>query len=184
VAIERWNADHCRDANAIALSMPVNLRPAEWQREIFSNYASWVTVWVRPEHGEDLSSVVVRVAERTRAIKRTRLGGLAVDLLRLPGDLMIAAKRWLQYVKTFTGHVVVDTASLSNLGSLDPLPPPFDGEDVAAWFSPPSQMPLGVAIGVVTVGDRLHVTMRYRHAQFDRAAARRFTELYRALLSS
>src|SRR6201995_4369102 len=40
IAIGRWNAEHGRRASPIALSMPVNLRPPEWQREIFSNFAS------------------------------------------------------------------------------------------------------------------------------------------------
>jgi NRPS condensation-like uncharacterized protein len=183
IAIGRWNAEHGRSARPIALSMPVNLRPAEWQREIFSNFASWVTVWVRPRRGEDLDSVVRRVAQSTRVIKRDRLGGMAVDLLLMPSRLMIAAKRWLQNMKTFTASTVVDTASLSNLGTLDPLPPLFDASEMAVWFSPPSQMPLGVGVGAVTLRDRLYVTMRYRHAQFDRAAARRFAELYREVLA-
>jgi NRPS condensation-like uncharacterized protein len=183
VAIGRWNAEHARSAGPIALSMPVNLRPPEWQHEIFSNFASWVTVWVRPGRGESLDSVVSRVAERTRAIKRDRLGGLAVDLLAISGRLMIAAKRWIQHMKPFTGTAVVDTATLSNLGTLEPLPALFDGAEVAAWFSPPSQMPLGVGVGAVTLRDRLYLTMRYRHAQFDRAAARRFAELYRHVLA-
>jgi NRPS condensation-like uncharacterized protein len=183
VAIGRWNAEHARSAGPIALSMPVNLRPPEWQHEIFANFASWVTVWVRPGRGEDLDSVVSRVAERTRAIKRDRLGGMAVDLLAISGRLMIAAKRWIQHMKPFTGTAVVDTATLSNLGTLEPLPALFDGAEVAAWFSPPSQMPLGVGVGAVTLRDRLYLTMRYRHAQFDRAAARRFAELYRDVLA-
>jgi NRPS condensation-like uncharacterized protein len=182
LAIARWNADHGRLTGPIALSMPVNLRPAEWRQEIFSNFATWVTVWVRAEADEDLSSVAARVGVRTGIIKRDRLGGLAVDLLRMPGRLMVVAKRWLQYLKAFTNDVVVDTASLSNLGRLEPLPRSIDGGETAVWFSPPSQMPLGVAIGVVTVGDRLYVTMRYRHAQFDRNAARKFIELYRSVL--
>ena len=91
--------------------MPVNLRPAEWRSEILSNFASWVTVWVRPLPGEDLSAVIERVGFSTRALKREKLGGLAVDLLELPDRLMIAAKRWLQYLKPLTGDVVVDTAA-------------------------------------------------------------------------
>jgi NRPS condensation-like uncharacterized protein len=183
LAIGRWNEQHDLGRQPIALSMPVNLRPPQWRLEIFSNYASWVTVWIIPRRGDDLSSVTRRVAARTRAIKRDRLGGVAVDLLRLPGELMIAAKRWLQYMKAFTANAVVDTASLSNLGSAEPLPALFHGKDVAVWFSPPSQMPLGVGVGVVTLRDRLHVTVRYRHAQFDAAAAGRFAELYRAVLT-
>lgn len=184
VAISRWNEQHGDRGQPIALSMPVNLRPAEWRFEIFSNFAAWVTVWVRPTPGEALSSVVERVAAVTDAIKRDRLGGVAVDLLRISGGLMIAGKRWLQYLKALTGDVVVDTALLSNLGPIEALPRPFDAQETAAWFSPPSQMPLGVAIGALTLGNRLHVAMRYRHAQFDRAAARRFMELYRAALLS
>jgi NRPS condensation-like uncharacterized protein len=182
VTIYRWNEQHGQRGQPIALSMPVNLRPAEWHFEIFSNFAAWVTVWVRPTPGEAVSSVVERVAAVTYAIKRDRLGGVAVDLLRIPGRLMIATKRWLQYLRTLTGDVVVDTASLSNLGTIDALPPPFDAPGTAAWFSPPSQMPLGVAIGALTLGDRLHLAMRYRHAQFDHAAARRFMGLYRAAI--
>jgi NRPS condensation-like uncharacterized protein len=183
IAIGRWNAEHGRRASPIALSMPVNLRPPEWQHEIFSNFASWVTVWVRPQRGEELNSVVSRVAQRTGAIKRDRLGGMAVDMLSVTSRLMIAAKRWFAHMKVFTAAAVVDTASLSNLGALDPLPALFGGPEVALWFSPPSQMPLGVGVGAVTLRDRLYVTMRYRHAQFDRGAARRFAELYRQILA-
>jgi NRPS condensation-like uncharacterized protein len=182
VAIGRWNVEHGRHQRLIALSMPMNLRPPEWRSEVVSNFASWVTIWIRLDPAEDFSAIVTRVSRRTRAIKRERLGGLAVDLLEVPGKLMIAAKRWLQYYKTLAGDVVVDTASLSNLGRLEPLPSQFDGVRTAVGFSPPSQMPLGVAIGVATLDDRLHLTLRYRHAQFDRAAARRFSELYRDVL--
>jgi NRPS condensation-like uncharacterized protein len=180
VAIGRWNAEHGRRTRAIALSVPVNLRPPEWRREVFSNFASWVTVWVRPRPDEDLNAVAKRVAARTRAIKRDRIGGMSVDLIKVPGRLTIAAKRWLHYVKAMSGDSGVDTALLSNLGRIDPLPGQFDHAQV--WFSPPSQMPLGASIGVVTGGERLHVTLRYRHAQFDPDAAHRFVELYRSVL--
>jgi NRPS condensation-like uncharacterized protein len=182
VAIGRWNADHGCPNRPVALSMPVNLRPPEWRQDVFGNFASWVTVWVRPEQGEDLSSVVTRVAARTRLVKRDRLGGVAVDLLRMSERLIIAAKRWLQYMKAFTNNAVVDTASLSNLGTIEPPSTLVDAGRAAVWFSPPCQMPLGLGVGAVTIGDRLHVTMRYRHAQFDRDAARKFAELFRDLL--
>ena len=136
----------------------------------------------RMESNARARSVIARVATRTRAIKRDRLGGLAVDLLKVPGRLMIAAKRWLQYLKAVNNSAVVDTASLSNLGNIAPLPSLFDTPSAEVWFSPPCQMPLGVGIGAVTHGGRLRLSVRYRHAQFDRDAARRFTELYRSVL--
>ena len=182
VAIGRWNLEHGLRGRPIALSMPVNLRPPEWREEVVSNFAAWTTVWVSPRPGEDLGAVVSSVGASTRAIKRGRLGGVAVDLLRVPGKLIIAAKRWLQYVKVWVGNAAVDTASLSNLGNFNSLPPEFG--HAAVWFSPPGQMPLGVSIGAVTVNGRLHVALRYRHPQFDPAGARRFIELYRNVLVS
>jgi hypothetical protein len=85
-------------------------------------------------------------------------------------------------MKAFTNNAVVDTASLSNLGTSDPLSTLLDAGRAAVWFSPPCQMPLGLGVGAVTIGDRLHVTMRYRHAQFDRDAARKFAQLFRDVL--
>jgi NRPS condensation-like uncharacterized protein len=182
VAIDRWNAAHGRSARLMALTMPVNLRPSDWRSEVVANFSSWVTVWIRPRPGEDLCSVIERVGARTRAIKRDGTGGMAVDLLEISGKLIIAAKRWLQYLIPLTGNVVVDTASLSNLGRLEALPSQFDGATADVSFSPPGRMPLGVSIGVVTLEDRLHLTLRYRHAQFGPEAARRFTMLYRDVL--
>jgi NRPS condensation-like uncharacterized protein len=183
VAIGRWNAAHGEtSARLMALTMPVNLRPPEWRLEVVANFGAWATVWIQPQPGEDLSSVIDRVGASTRAIKREGTGGIAVDLLEIPGKLPIAAKRWLQYLIPLTGNVVVDTASLSNLGTLDPLPSQFNGATARVSFSPPGRMPLGVSIGVVTLESRLHLTVRYRHAQFGREAARRFTMLFRDVL--
>jgi NRPS condensation-like uncharacterized protein len=182
VTIARWNAAHGRSARLLALTMPVNLRPAEWRLEVVANLASWVTVWIRPQPGEALSSVIERVGARTREIKSEGTGGMAVDLLEGPAQLPIATKRWLQDLIPLTGNVVVDTASLSNLGRLDPLPSLFDGSSAEVAFSPPGRMPLGVSLGVVTLEDRVHLTVRYRHAQFGAEAARRFTMLYRDVL--
>jgi NRPS condensation-like uncharacterized protein len=182
VTIARWNAAHARSARLLALTMPVNLRPSEWRLEVVGNLASWVTVWILPQPGEALSSVIERIGARTRAIKSEGTGGMAVDLLEGPAKLPIATKRWLQDLIPLTGNVVVDTASLSNLGRLDALPSVFGGATVEVAFSPPGRMPLGVTLGVVTLEDRVHLTVRYRHAQFGPEAARRFTMLYRDVL--
>jgi len=47
------------------------------------------------------------------------------------------------------------------------------------WFSPPAPMPLGVSVGVATLGDRMYLTIRYRRALFDAAAAAEFAALFR-----
>ncbi|MEA2282642.1 MAG: hypothetical protein QOK21_3249 [Solirubrobacteraceae bacterium] len=176
VTIRRWNAGRGEDARRVTLSMPVNLRPPEWQFEVVGNFASYVTVSATT--ADDLRSSLADIGEQTRAIKREGLGGLVVDLLAGYSTLTIAAKQRLPDVLALTGPLVIDTASLSNLGRLPDL-----GDDVeGVWVSPPGRMPLGTALGVVTHDDRLHLALRYRHAQFDAAAARAFADRYREVL--
>ena len=84
-----------------------------------------------------------------------------------------------------TGDRLVDTAMLSNLGSMDE-PPTFGpgvGATVEAWFSPPARMPLGLTVGAVTVGGRLHLSFRYRRRLFDAHAAGRFADRFVAELT-
>ena len=50
------------------------------------------------------------------------------------------------------------------------------------WFSPPGRMPLGASLGAVTLEGRLFVTLRYRHALFDEAAAAEFLGIFRDVL--
>ena len=185
VAIGRWNEAHGRWPGRIALTMPINLRPAEWQEEVVGNFASYATVSLGVGEHDDFGEALEITAERTRAIKQHGVAALTVQLLIGPSLLPVAAKRRLQYLIPLTGNSVVDTASLSNLEVLDEWPPL--GEDAgtveAVWFSPPGRMPLGAAIGVATLGGRLHVAMRYPHAQFDRAGAHGFAEIYRDVLT-
>jgi NRPS condensation-like uncharacterized protein len=181
VTIRRWNDRHGRCSQRITLSMPVNLRPAEWRTEVVGNFASYVTVTLCGREAEALPRAVETVARQTRAIKRDGLAGIVIDLLLVPSMLTVAAKRRLPDLIPLTGNVVVDTAGLSNLGVIEPLPD-VGVEDL--WFSQPGRMPLGAAMGVLTFGGRLRLTLRYRHAQFDRAGAAAFAALYRDVLSN
>jgi hypothetical protein len=45
-------------------------------------------------------------------------------------------------------------------------------------------MPLGLTVGAVTAGGRLHLVFRYRHRLFDDRSARRFADRYLAELGS
>ena len=54
-----------------------------------------------------------------------------------------------------------------------------DAGDVAeVWFSPPARMPVGLALGAVTIGRWLHLSFRYRHPLFGPGAAARFAARY------
>jgi NRPS condensation-like uncharacterized protein len=183
VTVARWNEEHGRRAGRVAITMPMNLRPAAWRTDVVANFASFVTLSMGSHEQKDLAHAVQTTARNTAAIKRDGLGGTVVDLLAGPSMLSVAAKRRLQGLIPLTGNAVVDTASLSNLGALDRMPSLGDAGSVReVWFSPPGRMPLGASFGVVTLDGRLQATLRYRHAQFGGAAATAFAGVYRDVL--
>jgi NRPS condensation-like uncharacterized protein len=183
-AIGRWNRAHARHGGRVALTMPVNLRPAEWRAEVVGNFASYVSVGFEADQHADLQRAIEATADRTRRIKEDRLAGLVVELLVGPSLLPVAAKRHLQDLIPLTGDQIVDTASLSNLVRLDGWPAlgAAAGRVEAVWFSPPGRAPLGAAFGAATVDGRLHIAMRYPRTQFDVEGARAFAAVYRQVL--
>ena len=184
VTVSRWNDLHGKNVGRIALTMPVNLRPDEWRHEVVSNFAAYATISMGSDARLDLAHAVAAAGERTAVIKRDGLAGAVVDVLKRLSVLSVAVKRRLPDLIPLTGDFVVDTASLSNLGVVDNPPASLGsaGSVRAIWFSQPGRMPLGTCVGALTFGGRLHVTLRYRHAQFDRAAARAFCRMFREVL--
>jgi NRPS condensation-like uncharacterized protein len=167
----------------VSISVPVNLRPSDWRTDVVANFASYVTVSLAAHEHESLPEAIEATRRRTETIKRDGLGGTVVDLLAGPATLTVGAKRRLQNLIPLTGDVVVDTASLSNLGVVDGLPSLGDAGSVRGlWLSPPGRMPLGTSFGVLTLEGRLHVALRYRHALFDEDAAKAFAGIYRDVL--
>ncbi|MEA2634030.1 MAG: hypothetical protein QOH92_797 [Chloroflexota bacterium] len=184
VTVARWNETHGQDVGRIALTMPVNLRPDAWRNEVVSNLASYVTISLEPEERPDVRRAAAAAGRRTRAIKREGLAGIVVDVLDRLSVFSVGVKRRLPDLIPLTGDVVVDTASLSNLGIVE-SPPKLDdsaGPVRAMWFSQPGRMPLGTCVGALTLNGRLHLALRYRHAQFDKSAARAFFRLFRTVL--
>ena len=108
-----------------------------------------------------------------------------VSLFALPSALPTGLKQRMQKLIPLTGNLVVDTATLSNLGRLPAAPSFGDAGAVnAVWFSPPGRMPLGASLGVATLDERLFLTLRYRHALFDANAATEFLATPTRALSS
>jgi NRPS condensation-like uncharacterized protein len=184
VTVARWNETHGQDAGRIALTMPVNLRPAGWRREVMSNFASYVTVSLEADERPDVRHAAAAAGRSTQTIKREGLAGIVVDVLNQLSMLSVGVKRRLPDLIPLTGDVVVDTASLSNLGIVE-APPELDdtaGRVKAMWFSQPGRMPLGTCVGALTLDGRLHLALRYRHAQFDKSSARAFFRRFREVL--
>ena len=180
LAIAGWNADHGRRSGRIGVLVPANLRPSQWRQDVAANFSLPARVSTSGAARRSRPQVLRALTAQTRRKKRTGLGTAMLEPLSRSRLLPLWAKRALTTLIPLTGNRLVDTAMLSNMGSLaEPLSfGPEAGETVELWFSPPARMPLGLAVGAVTVAGRLHLAFRYRHRLFGPEAARHFAERY------
>jgi NRPS condensation-like uncharacterized protein len=183
--VGRWNDHHKEPSGAVYLMMPINLRPPEWRFEVVGNFASYVSVRIASGDHTTLEKAIRAAENGTRRVKDGAVAGLIVDLFGAPNLLPAALKGRMQDLIPLTGHVVVDTAVLSNLGRIEGVPDLGDAGRVReVRFSPPGRMPLGASLGAATLDGRLFMTLRYRHALFDAEAAREFLSQFRGILTA
>ncbi|MFN2616105.1 MAG: condensation domain-containing protein [Thermoleophilaceae bacterium] len=187
LTIDRWNAEHDETARRISVTMPVNARPREWYWEMPGMYAILLSVATTPGQRKDLPTATAAVSDQTNQLKQGKRLAAPFDVLRLAEGIAVGVKRAMPLLIPVAGDRFADSAVLSNLGRI-PDPPRFEESDGDAppelWFSPPCGMPIGVSVGAATVGDVLHLSVRHRFAQFDRAAAAEFADLLLAQLGS
>ena len=161
--------------------MPVNLRPKASGHEVFGNFTFMVPVVTRPADRAEPTATVEAIRRRTQRIKRQCTPADAVRLLDVLQHLPLPDKQGI--ARLATSERVIPTAILSNLGRLDD---DLDfGTELRAsevWFSPPARMPMGLAVGALTVAGRLHLVLRYRHPLFGPAEIAGFADSYRAAL--
>lgn len=177
MTVRRWNDDREVKPRRVTITMPMNVRPSEWQYEVFGNFASYVTIRVMKKEQGGLADAAIGAHARTSVLKAHRAQGIIVDIAKVSRVLPDKLKRMLAE-RPFVGDRAVDTTWLTNLGRLD-----APGMKITEfWFSPPGTMPMGANIGAATVNGQLFVTLRYRHPQFDAVAAAEFADLYRDIL--
>lgn len=184
LAIERWNQQRNEPAGRITLMNVMNFRPIVWRQEGVGNFSLWVNVATKEAERHSFEDALAAVTEQTQKYKSDETAGLLVDLLNLAQVLPSPVRKSLTNLMPLTGNFVVDTAVLNNLGRVPDIPDPAGkaGRITAIRFSPPTRMPMGVAVGVVTLRGELTLTFRYRRAQFDRFAAEAFRANFLALL--
>ncbi|MGH8965276.1 MAG: hypothetical protein ACRDXB_08095, partial [Actinomycetes bacterium] len=181
LALDSWNREHGEAPGRLSVLMPVNLRPTSSWYEVFGNFTFMVPVVTRPEDRGDPTATVKTIRRRTRRIKDERTPAAAVRLLDVLQNLPLSAKRSI--ARLAVSQRVIPTAILSNLGRLDEdldFGPELRAREV--WFSPPTRMPMGLAVGAVTAGGRLHLVFRYRHPLFGPADIAGFADRYLAAL--
>lgn len=183
MTVERWNLSHNEKAGRITLMNAMNFRPISWRQEGVGNFSLWVNVATREQDRRNFEAALEAVGEQTRKYKSDGAAGLLVDLLDMVQVLPNTLRKGLTRLMPLTGNFVVDTAVLNNLGRVPDLPDPAGkaGRITAIRFSPPTHMPMGVAVGAVTLRGELTLTFRYRRAQFDKHAADAFCKTFLAL---
>jgi NRPS condensation-like uncharacterized protein len=180
LTIAEWNEEHRAGARRIAVMVPVNMRPSDWQQEMVGNVLLPVRVSTDPSDRSSPMAVLEAVVEQSRRIKEEGTGGALIEVLGRSSSIPLRAKEVsTPALRLLLGNRLACSALLSNLASLDD-PPSFGdaGETTEVWFSAPARMPLGLSVGVVTVSGRLHAVFRYRHPLFDAGAAARFADCF------
>ncbi|MGH4014005.1 MAG: hypothetical protein ACRDSL_08780 [Pseudonocardiaceae bacterium] len=177
LALDGWNCEHSASPGRLSTLMPVNLRPPSRWYEVFGNFTFMTPVVTRPKDRGDPLATVRTIRRRTRRIKDERTPAAAVRFLKVLQHLPLPVKRGIAHLAA--SERVIPTAILSNLGRLDEsldFGPELRAR--AVWFSPPARMPMGLAVGAVTAGGRLHLVFRYRHPLLSPAEAASFADRY------
>jgi NRPS condensation-like uncharacterized protein len=181
LAIAGWNTEQGTSCRRIGVLMPVNLRPSEWKSEVVTNFVSESRVSTTPADRRTPQSTLDSVRAQTRRIKDGE-GAALMELLSRTARLPLWMKQPLSPFIWMTSNRLVDTAVLSNLGSVpDDKLPDFGrqaGDVVGLWFSAPARMPCGLSLGAVTAAGALHLAFRYRYPLWGPAAAEAFADRF------
>jgi NRPS condensation-like uncharacterized protein len=181
LAVSRWNDAHKVESQPVEVFMPSNLRPTAWAKEIVSNIVSGASVLIPKNTGNDLASVQLCVAGRTRQIKEHNLTYLAIDFFSL-----------IKVIPTGLRHLILrrlfenpsDLVPLTNLGELDEsLDFGHDaGPATELWISGPTKFPVVTTTSALTMNGEMFLTVRYSRGTFDKAGATAFAETWRETL--
>jgi NRPS condensation-like uncharacterized protein len=184
LTVDRWNQSRNESASCITLMNAMNFRPITWRQEGVGNFSLWVNVATRAADRSSYESTLAAVTEQTLKFKSDESAGLLVDLMDMVQILPSGMRKSLTNLMPLTRNFVVDTTVLNNLGRVPDLPDPAGktGRITAIRFSSPTHMPMGVAVGAVTLRGELTLTFRYCHAQFNKPAAEAFKETFLNLL--
>ena len=114
-----------------------------------------------------------------RAVKRRGPGPALAAQARGWGG-RVSQRRAFGAMTKVVANFLSGTVAVSNLGLIQPdWVDSADFDVCEMWFSPPG-VGTGLGIGTVSVGDTLHVTIRYSRGVFSRDAAAAFADVLRA----
>lgn len=185
-AVAQWNARHGAPCRRVSVLVPANLRPPRRREEGVGNVSLPARISTTRRQRGSPAGTLAAVTARTARKKRSGMGTALLEGLRRTWMVPLWAKRAALELWPAATNRFVDTAILSNLGSVEEAPSfGDDGGDTAGMaFSAPARMPLGLSVGAVTVAGSLHLSFRYRHPQLGPDAAREFASCYQDALEA
>lgn len=176
-AIARWNSAHGMQGGRISLLHAVGLPPVEG-RPPLSNAWMATVIGATVRQRRDPRQLITEVAaQRRRHLADTAASGLRAAL----GDglpVPIWAKRVIACLHPMTGHRLVETAALTNLGRLETFDFGDDLRSDALWIDSAVRLPKGLFMGAALYDGSLHISLRSMRAQLNRGALDRFGALY------
>jgi NRPS condensation-like uncharacterized protein len=183
LTVDRWNAARGAPADRISLLMPTNVRPEGRFYDGVGMYTLFDSVDTGPRHRRDQATALERVADRTDRIKAADRQFGYLEWWHLFSAVAPPAVRRRVAPQVFgPGEPLLDTAVLSNLGRVPEPGGLPDGDLLRPWLTPPCWPPTPLSVGVLTVGDRLHLGFRFERSVFDAGDAEAFADRYRERL--
>ena len=162
-AIFEWNASLGKAWGQVRVTVPIDHRGPEEKHLSLGNRAGYGTVVLDLTEvaGNPLASVSAQTKHlRREAAEADRVARAFAEpwapfglrrALKRPADRRTASR--------------VDTTMLAHVGSAPPLR--FGAVRTGAlWYAPPAPLPMGLAVGAVHYGNRMHLTLRYRRSLF------------------
>lgn len=176
-AVVGWNDQHGEPTGRVSLLVPVNLRPKEWQQDVVTNMVLETRVATSQRDRANAAALLAKVRSQSEQIKQGA-GAALMEVIGGWSSVPLWAKQPLTTLLALTGNRLVDTAVISNLGSIAEPPDfgPDAGTPAAAWFSAPARMPCELSLGVLIVGGRLHLSFRVRTPLMGPDAVGRFAD--------
>ena len=180
LTVDRWNTAHGLRSGQIRITVPVNARDPEQRWQGYGNLSRLIRVSTQPAERTDPAVLLAQVAAQTRAGKQQRRAEIDTmsRLLAAGWAPAIVKQHTARLARRLASPVLTDTSLVTNLGVV-PDPPRFGGpREQPLWIAAPAPMPRGLSIGAATVSGRLCLSIRYRHALLDQAAATAFAGAY------
>ncbi len=180
--IATWNRLRSLPADLVTVTVPFDLRsgPDDLRLgNLSSQLSTGSTTLTRGNTGLLLTNVHATVSQH-REMGRTDPSVTAGSAALLP----VVVRRAIPRVGALlTRDRFLDSSRLSNLGRLEGSGWSWNAI-TGVYFSVPTRMPQGVALGAVTHAGTLHLGLRWCNALFDTAAGDAFIELYLRELAS